>query len=774
MKNTRVLGFAALAAAVLLSPVCNVEACGPNFEPDVFVSTTTPDDLTIFATGQLGILQAGFDSNEYAVAYRYLNGGKLSEAERAAYLHTIIEPQTNQDWSKLTPAQIAAAQAAQQQAHQIAQPAGRWLLARAKYMPPLAPAIQAQSFPTDYEGTYIFEENYLNCPEPAFTNATLTLQKRSDTWGEQSKWLADWLAAQDAIFSNCAGKNPTTPSPAPSDSPALLKADRAYQLASAAFYAKHYDEAAQQFAAIAADRNSPWSAWGAYLAARATVRKAFSMGKSTDPWSGDLASYDQATMLRAQQMLESLLAQPNPTPSRAIIQSELNFIRIRTTPENRAVEIATALAGPAPDANFTQDLQDLSWLLVKQTSNKLDLKNAGPLLEWIAAWRGAGTSASAYATWQQTHALPSLVMAIVKCGPTDAFAPALIDEAAKIAPGTPAYDTVFFHRVRLLIALNRTDEARTLLDAALPPLRRQKPTSNVNALLGERTAAARSFGEFLEYAPRRTLRTGSEGAEDLHGQCNQRAHAVNANAECPDANQPFRFDEDSVQIFNQKTSLPLLIEAAKSPAIPQNLRQDLAVMAWTRSVLLQDAQSASALAPLLPKSVHDVAGLGTGFPADLAILRNPGIRPYLEAGVSRVTSYSYFDDLRDNWWCKPWDDQQDFQERTPKPILPPPFLSPDQVKLADAQFDQLQKLPDSASVVGQRVVDYAQAHPDDPQVPEALALTVRATHYACQTWNPSPTGDTKSEYTPASKAAFEFLHKHYPKSPWTLKTRYYY
>jgi hypothetical protein len=87
-------------------------------------------------------------------------------------------------------------------------------------------------------------------------------------------------------------------------------------------------------------------------------------------------------------------------------------------------------------------------------------------------------------------------------------------------------------------------------------------------------------------------------------------------------------------------------------------------------------------------------------------------------------------------------------------------------------------LPDSASVIGQRVIDYSNAHPDDPNVPEALALTVRATHYACQSPDSypkgKPPGDTTTEYTPVSKAAFELLHKRYPKSPWTIKTPYYY
>ena len=104
---------------------------------------------------------------------------------------------------------------------------------------------------------------------------------------------------------------------------------------------------------------------GPYLAARATVRKAFAMGKATNPYSGDLASYDADTMQRAQQMLESILQQPNPKPSRAIIQDELNFVRIRTEPEQRAEEIGIALAGPAPDPNFANDIRDLNWLLAK-------------------------------------------------------------------------------------------------------------------------------------------------------------------------------------------------------------------------------------------------------------------------------------------------------------------------------------------------------------------------------------------------------------------------
>ena len=61
------------------------------------LSAHAPDDLAAFAKGQLGILQAGFDSNEYAVAFRYLNGGKLSAAERQAIRASSRSPATDSD-----------------------------------------------------------------------------------------------------------------------------------------------------------------------------------------------------------------------------------------------------------------------------------------------------------------------------------------------------------------------------------------------------------------------------------------------------------------------------------------------------------------------------------------------------------------------------------------------------------------------------------------------------------------------------------------------------
>jgi len=78
------------------------------------------------------------------------------------------------------------------------------------------------------------------------------------------------------------------------------------------------------------------------------------------------------------------------------------------------------------------------------------------------------------------------------------------DVAHKIPESSPAYDTIYSHRVRLLIALKHTERStHPLLDATLPALQRQKPgsktqrASSLNAWPSHGTSAS-----FLTYAPR--------------------------------------------------------------------------------------------------------------------------------------------------------------------------------------------------------------------------------------------------------------------------------
>ena len=76
------------------------------------------------------------------------------------------------------------------------------------------------------------------------------------------------------------------------------------------------------------------------------VRKAFAMGKATNPYSGDLASYDADTMQRAQQMLESILQQPHPgyrAPS-----SRMSSTSSASAPSPSSVQRKSAPLSPAP------------------------------------------------------------------------------------------------------------------------------------------------------------------------------------------------------------------------------------------------------------------------------------------------------------------------------------------------------------------------------------------------------------------------------------------
>ncbi len=211
--------------ALLFSWV-TVQACGPDFQPDVFVRATQPDDVHSFAEGKLGILQTGYDSNEFAVAYRYLAGGTLSAQERTAYAPP---PQSVKDWTKFTSEQIQAAQ----QAEKDASPVGAWLKVRKQSLTAAGAEDGGATGLPDPNAYYSPEQ--VNCPDAAFKTAVLSVNRRAEAWGRKSPWLTDWIHAQDAVFTNCEGKRAGFPSAVPAGAPALLRADREYQAAAANF-----------------------------------------------------------------------------------------------------------------------------------------------------------------------------------------------------------------------------------------------------------------------------------------------------------------------------------------------------------------------------------------------------------------------------------------------------------------------------------------------------------------------------------------------------------
>jgi hypothetical protein len=77
---------------------------------------------------------------------------------------------------------------------------------------------------------------------------------------------------------------------------------------------------------------------------------------------------------------------------------------------------------------------------------------------------------------------------------------------------------------------------------------------------------------------------------------------------------------------------------------------------------------------------------------------------------------------------------------------------------------KLSSLPGGPNFLIKIVNKWANDHPQDTRVPEALHLAVRASRFGCH-----------DEMTSKlSKEAFKILHKQYAKTIWAEQTKYYY
>jgi hypothetical protein len=767
------------------------EACGPDFTGPILVSVTGPDstDYSNYVRGDLGILQPTYWHQPLYIAYRNLTGQSFTATERKA----LIEPSEKEapsakDW-------VAA-----------------WMDARKKID---ARASNVFMFNTGHGITRQFGQSdtfiqYYNCLDGAFENAVNTLNKRVGKFGAQSPVIKDWIAAQDQVFQNCSGDPGYPPKPKPAvipsaarlEDPAEIRADRAYQIAAAHFYANDFATAQSDFEAIANDSASPYNKLAPYLVARLLIRKG-------TLYIGDGAE-GKRSLEQAETQLRKILADKNLAEMHRAATRLLGFVNIRLHREQRFCELERSLSRPSNAITFHQDLTDYLWLLDRniftdrtatesaaaQPANAVGRGEAsiegsplksGDMTDWILTFQQPGDAAFQHSLqrWQQTNSLPWLVVAIAKAGFNDKFAGDLSAAAAKISPDSPAYVTVAFHRLRLL-AQSNPEEARNQLD---PILSQHKLSRSVNnQFLALRMKLATNLDDFLRFVPR-----------------NSNDAAVYPNPPVVDGKtapeNAHHFDVDGSVSLTEKLPLRMLADAAQSKTMPTELQREVAVAGWTRAILLDQEATARQLVPVVTELVPEVAAdLGeylrimdapaARFAAVLAILRNPGFRPFVTAGYTRGNLYTVgeprfdrIDNLHDNWWCSasPVTDENRFygqdyyrmfihlssplQALYPEgKISSPAFLSSEERATAAKERAELESQTAAPNWLGKRALDYANAHPDDPRVPEALHLVVRARRYGCY--------DSTSENY--SKPAFTLLHKRYPDNPWTKKTPYWF
>lgn len=712
MKHGRTL--TTVLAAGLLAPLY-VETCSPppkelRFTP---YHNMLPSEV---ADGRLGVLRPHFRRRYLLLAYRELSGIPIKPAE--------LDPPVDRE------------------GRQGPEP---WLAARA-----LVPGLAA-SAPIDPEKKVPGQdfEFYENCLSNAFASAAATLQNRVSQWGPRSPLTLEWVRGQDQVFQNCSA-GPAIPARVPATDK-LLSADREYQIAAAEFYAGRFDQAKSDFDRIAADSASPWHDTAHYVAARVCVRQG-TLGKDKDKLG------EAATRLAA------IAKDPAAASWRASAEALLGFVRAQADPLQRLNLLGEQLLRPQSPEQLERVLTDYTNIwdhLPAETSYPPE----SDVAHWIAVFQ---SKEPAIEIWRARKTVPWLIAALEKSQPHDPAAQELIAAAHAVPANSPGYDSVTYYGILTQIRAGEVDAARAWPDAAMAG---KLAPSTMNLLRSERLRMARDWTEFLRYAPRRPVAQSSED-DELDGPV----------AESMAKEKPYALDADSVNAMNLTVPLSLWVDAARNSLLPSDLQADLAQAGWVRAVILNDAASAKALAERLRQLKPELAAEmrtwlaekdapSSHFAAIFLMLRAPGLEPLLRMGRGRETSVMMSDVLRDNWWMlvRPVDDNSPVHEALfdlyPDGHFGPSEFLPDSQRSSGVkEWRQLtQQADNSVNYLCAQTIDWAQAHPQDARVPQALHLAVEATHYG-----------QSNNSTVFSKQAFELLHRRYPASEWTKKTKYWY
>lgn len=752
-----------LLLSLLLCGQSPVYACGPFARDAIFSYVKHPDfPLEDFARGQLGVLQPTYARSYLYVAYRNMSGLSFSPAEQQA-LVSLWKERFAYDW-----------------ANSVGDGKETWLAARKK-VKSAGPDPEIEPYRASGKEEY---DSFLNCPNEAFETAAHTLDARIKQFGADSPEVKDWLQAQDKVFANCASGE-TIPEAATSSSAQVIRADRAYQIAAAKFYAMKFDDAKAEFEKIASDSSSQWHETAQYLVARSLIRKA-SLGEDAKR---------NETLSQAESELKRTIADKKQGPLHDSAAGLLNLVKLRLRPEERLRELAGSLMKREANADLKQELWDYTIILDKYLGDEgepvdenvkknLDKVITDDLSDWLRNFQADDKASYEHALekWRKTDSRAWLIAALSKTAGRDAATPALIAAADRIETNSPAYATASFHVVRLLLESGDRAGARSRLDEIL---KQNLPPSAVNQFLHQRMLLASTLEEFLKYAQRRpsAFSWGDDGRE-----IPIEPKELSEDSDLKQLAGRTLFDVDAAEIINDHLPLSLLLEAANSRTLPDHLRKRVALAAWTRAIMLDNTEAGKALAPILSSLAPEMKPLLDEYMAATnaanrkaaalyTLLKFPGTRPFVDAGVGRTTPLNERDSFRDNWWCdrspgtvaSEEEDEGGTGKATNNAAskaeaMQLDFLSAAQKDVGRKERAAMLALGTGPNYLAREAVDWANRMPNNPRVPEALHLAVMATRYSCADKNTGP----------LSKAAWQLLHSRYKNSVWAKKTPYWF
>jgi hypothetical protein len=709
-----------------------------------------------FARGKIGVVLPGWNVPYRVVAYRYLLERPLSATEQQSLID-------HYDGERRI------------------QPPDRWLEALKDWTSARSEYAKhpAQDDLEMYAKTPSGFTQIPNCLAPAFVTAVETLKDRANRFGSSSPDLQEWISGQDAVFSNCGGSGRTFPCELPATANPLLRADRAYQIAAAHFYAgdkDNYETALKHFQAIAEDKSSPWHSIASYLIARTLIRQA-SMAAEPDQ------TYYPPLLAKAEVQLEAILKDPEQHAMHEGATTLLGLVEYRLHPEQREAELSKLLAEGA-GIHFGQDLVDYTWL---GSRYPYPAHAHGDLSAWLSE---GGSLNGAICMWRNTHSMPWLVAVLWQLKPTDPFFKEAMKAAAGVPPTLAAYATVAYSRVRLARQSGDDELARQVLSAVLKH-RKALPPSALHLLQDEQMQVVKDYETFES-----SLWQNPIGYDD----------GVNEIVPCVKADSPGcgpQFSPAAATLLNTRIPITLFARIAQSAIFPADLHRRIAPSAWARAALLGQADVAAQLAkaageaePALNPYLQQYAKAGSPeerqFAAVFAILHFPGLRPYVDGPYPRLTAFQEIDSFHDNWWfgdagsdmsypnfAKSWLDRDRTlsQPATASGSTPgltegettgptatsaglPAILDTAGRQRAAAEWRELHALGSASRYLPRVVIDWEKKHPSDPRVPEALHLAIRAMRY----------GSSNER----SREAFTLLHKNYPNSEWAKQTPYWF
>ena len=771
MKNKALTLLLIIAFVIGSSP--RAFACGP-FILDVLFSLKRHPDLPLepFTNGSAGIVPSSFGPMSLVLFYRQLNGLPLTKAEQAQ----AVKAMENKIFYLSRTEDTTRADAGKT----VETPLDQWFAARAKVT-----EIKVDVATNKQTGYNYF----INCLPDSFKNATKTLEDRIGKYGVSAD-TKEWLKGQDAVFASC-GETAALPQDLNSG-PDWLQKDRAYQIAAAKFYQGKNPEARADLQTIAADGSSVWHTSARFVAARTYVREASLLsspeGEMPDK---EIEGKRKEHLKKAADALQEILHDSAMSEFHLSASRLLGLVKFRMMPDERRKELGTILTSPAENQNFYNDLTDYALYVNRITESsseagkQLEQKEAekagkeydynynlklrdipavdrsDELTEWIFTYQAADGAKAAFDKWKQTGKLHWLVASISKVDATSPQAMNLLAEAAKIKPDSPAFPTVRFHQIRILIESGKLDDSKKKFEE-IGDLSRL-PLSTQNTFLSQRMIFATDLEDFLKFAQRKPVMFSWNETE------REEPASLDEEEKLKSWGNRAMFDADGAAFLNEKAPLSVLRKAAMSAQLPAHLKKMLVTAVWTRAFILKNAEIEREFAPMIARYAKDSMPLFGKYSAAVnaadresaalvAILRNPVIEPYVETGYGREDSVpADIDSIRGNWWCVENDADK-------LGVTFPSFLTPQQTAEAQRENTQLIESGASATILTRRAIEFAVKYPNHEQTPEVLHLAVRSTRYGCK-------DESTGKY---SKQAFDILHNRYKTSTWAKNTPYWF